>query len=166
MSDPNINDDVWSGIFAMSYNNYSSLYHVSVTVPSVAVKKPADYASLDMYIQTDIPTGMIKYIGCTADIWPNGLILQVKSGLGNNALVTCRTVHREKSMSLDQRTMDCTLVTNGDNYFSETINGEGVFVSDKLNLHMPPAVQFVPANAGHGHIWHSVRQVLPLLQRL
>lgn len=51
--------------------------------------------------------------------------------------MTSRTVHWEKSVSLDQRTMDCTLVTNGDNYFSATINGERVFVSDKLNLHMP-----------------------------
>lgn len=78
MSDPNINDDVWSCIFAMPYNHCSSLYHVSVTVPSVAVKKPADHANLDMHIQTDIPTGMINYIGCTVDIRPNELILRVE----------------------------------------------------------------------------------------
>lgn len=137
VSDPNITDDVWSGIFAMSPNDYSSLYHVSITVPSIAVKKPADYANIGMYVQTDVTTGRINYVGCTLDIRPDKLILRVESGLGNDALVTSRTVHWEKSVSLDQRTMDCTLVTNGDNYFSATINGERVFTSDKLNLHMP-----------------------------
>lgn len=81
MSDPNINDDVWSGIFAMSSNDYSSLYHISVTVSSIAVKKPADYANLGMYIQTDITTGMINYIGRTVDIRPKELILRSSRGL-------------------------------------------------------------------------------------
>ncbi|MEO9295321.1 MAG: hypothetical protein ABI347_06955 [Nitrososphaera sp.] len=137
VSDPNPGDSVWSGIFAMSPNDYSSLYHVSITVPSAAVIDPADYANLGMYVQTDVTTGRINYVGCTIDIRPDKLILRVESGLGNDALVTSRTVHWEKAVSLDQKTMDCTLVTNGNNYFSATINGERVFVSDKLDLQMP-----------------------------
>lgn len=137
VSDPNIKDDVWSGIFAMTPNDYSSLYHVVINVPSDPVKKPADYANLGMYVQTDVTTGRINYVGCTVDMRPDKLILRVESGLGNDAMVTSRTVHWEKEVSVDQKTMDCTLVTNGDNYLSAVINGERVFASDKLNLHMP-----------------------------
>lgn len=138
VSDPRPDDDVWSGIFVMSPNDYSSLYHVKVTVPSQDVKQqPPQYENLGMYVQTDVTTGRINYVGCIIDILPDKLVLAVESGLGNDALVTSRTVLWQKDVSLDQTTMDCTLVTNGDNYFAAIVNGERVFESHNLNLQMP-----------------------------
>ncbi|WP_337863248.1 hypothetical protein [Nitrososphaera sp.] len=139
VSDPDPDDPVWSGIFAMSPNDYSSLYHVRMDVPGrlPVSSDPADYMNVGMYVQTDTSTGRINYVGCTIDIRPDSLILRVESGLGNDMLVTSRTVHWEKRVGLDERTVDCTLVTNGDNRLLAIINGDRVFESNRLDLQMP-----------------------------
>jgi hypothetical protein len=139
VSDPNPADDVWSGMFAMTPNDHASLHHVIITVPPVPeiTQRPSNYMNLGMYVQTDTITDRINYVACTVDIRPDSLILRAESGLGNGTVVTSRTVHWEKAVKLDQRVMECTLVTNGDNYFRAIVNGENVFESEALDLQMP-----------------------------
>lgn len=138
VNDPNPDDAIWSGIFAMSPNDYSSLYHVTIELPPLPVSyDPADYANLGMYVQTDTATGRINYIACIIDMRPDRLIYRVESGLGNDDSVTSRKVHWEKEMDLDQQEMDCTLITNGDKHMTAIINGERVFESFGLDLQMP-----------------------------
>ena len=138
VSDPNTFDGTWSGIFAMSPNDYSSVYHVKIHLPAQPVSNdPADYASLGMYVQTDTSTGRINYIACIIDMRPDRLIFRAESGLGDADSVTSRNIHWEREMSIDEEEMDCTLVTNGDNHMAVIINGERVFESYDLNLQMP-----------------------------
>jgi hypothetical protein len=138
VSDPDPLDGVWSGFFVMTPNDYSSLYHVKIYLPPLPVSHdPANYANLGMYVQTDTATGRINYVACTIDMRPDVLIYRVESGLGNDTFVTNRTIHWEKEISLEREFMDCTLVTNGDNYFLATIDNERVFESYDLNLQMP-----------------------------
>jgi hypothetical protein len=139
VSDPNPGDEVWSGMFAMTPNDHASLHHVTITVPPVPeiTQRPSNYMNLGMYVQTDTITDRINYVACTVDIRPDALILRAESGLGTGTVVTNRTVHWEKAVDLDQRVMDCTLVTNGDNYFRAIVNGEKVFESEALDLQMP-----------------------------
>ncbi|WP_415282875.1 hypothetical protein [Candidatus Nitrososphaera sp. FF02] len=138
VSDPDPGDGTWSGIFAMTPNDYSSVYHVTMQVPDLPVSEdPADYANIGMYIQTDTSTGRINYIACIVDIRPDKLFYRVESGLGNDDSVTSWTVHWEKEMSVLDRTMDCTLLTNGDNHMAAIINGERVFESYAMDLQMP-----------------------------
>lgn len=138
VSDPNSYDNIWSGIFAMSPNDYSSLYHVTIHVPPLPVSyDPADYANLGMYVQTDTTTGRINYVACIIDMRPDRLIFRAESGLGNGDSVTSWNILWEREMGLDQEQMDCTLITNGDNHMAVIINGERVFESDDLNLQMP-----------------------------
>lgn len=138
VGDPDPADETWSGIFAMTPNDYSSLYHVTMQVPAFPVSgDPADYANIGMYVQTDTATGKINYIACIVDIRPDRLFYRVESGLGNDVSVTSWTIHWEKEVSADQREMDCTLYTNGDNHMAAIINGERVFESYALDLQMP-----------------------------
>lgn len=138
VSDPDTGDDTWSGIFAMTPNDYSSVYHVTMQVPELPVSEdPDDYASIGMYVQTDTVTGRINYIACIVDIRPDKLYYRVESGLGNADSVTSWTVHWQKEVSVDEGTMDCTLLTNGDNHMAAVINGERVFESHGLDLQMP-----------------------------
>lgn len=139
VSDPDPSDRVWSGMFAMTPHDYSSLYHVEIAAPRVPeiAADPGNYMNLGMYVQTDTATDRINYVACTMDIRPDHLVLRAESGLGNGTVVTSRTVHWEKAVGLDYDTMDCTLVTNGDNYFRAIIGGQTVFESDKLDLQMP-----------------------------
>ncbi len=138
VADPDPGDGVWSGIFAMTPNDYSSLYHVTMQAPELPVSRdPADYANIGMYIQTDTVTGRINYIACIVDIRPDRLFYRVESGLGNDDSVTSWTVLWEKEVSMKEGTMDCTLLTNGDNHMVAIINGERVFESHGLDLQMP-----------------------------
>jgi hypothetical protein len=138
VADPDTADDTWSGIFAMTPNDYSSLYHVTMQAPELPVSNnPSDYANIGMYIQTDTVTGRINYIACIVDIRPDRLFYRVESGLGNDDSVTSWTVHWEKEVSVGEGMMDCTLFTNGDNHMGAIINGERVFESSSLDLQMP-----------------------------
>lgn len=139
VSDPHPDDSVWSGIFAMTPSDYSSLYHVRMAVPRVPeiADDPSNYMNVGMYVQTDTSTDRINYVACTVDIRPDRLVLRAESGLGNGTVVTSRTVHWEKSVGLDHDAVDCTLVTNGDNYFRAIVDGQTVFESDRLDLQMP-----------------------------
>jgi hypothetical protein len=138
VGDPDTTDDTWSGIFAMTPNDYSSVYHVTMQVPELPVSNdPDDYANIGMYVQTDTTTGRINYIACIVDIRPDKLFYRVESGLGNSDSVTSWTVHWEKEMSIDEGTMDCTLLTDGDSHMAAIINGERVFESHGLDLQMP-----------------------------
>lgn len=138
VSDPNPLDNTWSGIFVMSPNDYSSVYHVTIHLPPQPVSyDPADYANLGMYVQTDTSTGRINYVACIVDMRPDRLVFRAESGLGNADSVTSWNVLWEREVGLDQTEMDCTLITNGDNHMAVIINGERVFESHSLNLQMP-----------------------------
>lgn len=138
VADPDPGDGTWSGLFAMTPNDYSSVYHVTMQVPELpASRDPADHANIGMYIQTDTSTGRINYISCTVDIRPDRLIYRIESGLGNDDSVTSRTIHWEKEAGMDEGTMDCTLSTDGDNHMAAIINGERVFESYAMDLQMP-----------------------------
>jgi hypothetical protein len=126
--------DQWAGYFAMSRDDYASLFHAVITVPNKVL--PVWSFSAGLYVQTSITYGNINYVACTGEASPLGVNWRVQSGTGNNVEVT----HHQNLWSITSdktSTRDCTIITNGNNYLKVYLDGKMVYTSNKLNLQMP-----------------------------
>jgi hypothetical protein len=124
----------WAGYFAMSRDDYASLFHAVLTVPNKVL--PVWSFSTGLYVQTSITYGNINYVACTGEASPLGVIWRVQSGIGNNVEVT----HHQNLWNITgdkTSTRDCTIITNGNNYLKVYLDGKMVYTSNKLNLQMP-----------------------------
>lgn len=126
----------WAGYFAMTRDDYASLFHAVLTIPA---KLPGDMRfSTGLYVQTSIIYGNINYVGCVGESGPLGYDWNVQSGTGNTIDVT-----QENDLATTKPTMngtltkDCTIITNGANYLKVYLDHKLVYSSDKLNLQMP-----------------------------
>ena len=126
----------WAGIFAMSDDDYATLYHAVISIPDESLATGRNL-NVGMYIQTDVLYGVINYVGCVANSTPRGPVWVVESGLGNSTQVTQRDRLWVDSSRNQSSTRDCTIVTNGDNLFMTYLDGELVYSNDKLDLKMP-----------------------------
>jgi hypothetical protein len=126
----------WAGYFAMTRDDYASLFHAVLTIPA---KLPEDMRfSTGLYVQTSIIYGNINYVACTGESGPLGYDWNVQSGTGNTIDVTQEHDLVTSNTTLNEPlTKDCTIITNGDNYLKVYLDHRLVFSSDKLNLQMP-----------------------------
>lgn len=130
------NKGKWAGYFAMTRDDYASLFHAVLTIPA---KLPEDERfSTGLYVQTSIIYGNINYVGCIGESGPLGYDWSVQSGTGNTIEVTQEHDLVESNPTMNEPlTKDCTIITNGDNYLKVYLDHRLVFSSDKLNLQMP-----------------------------
>jgi hypothetical protein len=123
----------WAGYFAMSRDDYGSLFHTVLTVPNKVLQWGF---STGLYIQTSITYGKINYVACVGEASPLGIVWRVESGTGDNAEVTDhKTLWNVTRSSLTTR--DCTIITNGNNYLKVYLDDNMVYSSQTLNLQMP-----------------------------
>ena len=126
----------WDGIFAMSDDDYATLYHAVVSIPDDSLATKENF-NVGMYIQTDVLYGVINYVGCVVNSTPRGPVWVVESGLGNATQVTQRDRLWNDTSSNQSPTRDCTIVTNGDNLFRVYLDGKLVYSNEDLDLKMP-----------------------------
>jgi hypothetical protein len=126
----------WSGIFAMSDDDYATLYHAVISIPDSSLATRQNF-NVGMYIQTDVLYGVINYVGCVANSTPRGPVWVVESGLGNATQVTQRDRLWTDNSTNQSATRDCTIVTNGDNVFKTYLDGKLVYSNEELDLKMP-----------------------------
>lgn len=127
----------WAGYFAMTRDDYASLFHAVLTIPA---KLPGDMRfSTGLYVQTSIIYGNINYVGCVGESGPLGYDWNVQSGTGNTIDVTQENdlATSKPATNATSLTKDCTIITNGDNYLKVYLDHKLVFSSDQLNLQMP-----------------------------
>ena len=126
----------WAGYFAMTRDDYASLFHAVLTLPA---KLPEDMRfSTGLYVQTSIIYGNINYVACIGESGPLGYDWTVQSGTGNTIDVTQEHDLVTSNVTLNEPlTKDCTIVTNGDNDLKVYLDHKLVYSSDKLNLQMP-----------------------------
>lgn len=126
----------YAGYFAMTRDDYASLFHAVLTMPS---KYPEDMRfSAGLYVQTSIVFGNINYVGCIGESGPLGYDWTVQAGTGNTIQVT--QDHELYTSITDMKqplSKDCTIITNGNNYLKVYLDHKLVYSSDKLNLQMP-----------------------------
>jgi hypothetical protein len=135
----------WAGYFAMTRDDYASLFHAVMTIPAHSLAVAPSYTgpkderfSVGLYVQTSIIYGNINYVGCVGESGPDGRKWRVETGTGNTTQVT-----QEHDLPVtvlgksEPLTRDCTIITNGDNYLRVYLDNRLVFASDKLNLQMP-----------------------------
>ena len=127
----------WSGYFAMSRDDYASLYHSNIELPRREnLGGILSRFSAGLYIQTSIIYGQINYVACVGEIGPAGVEWRVESGLGNDVVVTQHNdLWRDTNSSVWKR--DCTIITNGANYLKVYLDNKLVYSNNKLNLQMP-----------------------------
>ena len=138
----------WAGYFAMTRDDYASLFHAVLTLPVKSLKylpiKSYNYDnekfSVGLYVQTSIIYGNINFVGCVAEAGPSGYDWLVESGTGNTMQVT-KTEHLwQESSGINGNqslTRGCTIITNGNNYLKVYLDNRLAFSSDNLNLQMP-----------------------------
>lgn len=127
----------WAGYFAMSRDDYASLYHSAIELPRIE-KLPGNFSrfSAGLYIQTSIIYGEINYVACVGEIGPLGVEWRIESGLGNDVAVTQhQDLWRDAGSPVWNR--DCTIITNGDNYLKVYLDNKLVYSNNKLQLQMP-----------------------------
>lgn len=127
----------WSGYFAMSRDDYASLYHSDIELPRREnLSGNLNRFSAGLYIQTSIIYGQINYVACVGEIGPAGVEWRVESGLGNDVVVTQHhDLWRDMNGPVWER--DCTIITNGANYLKVYLDNKLVYSNNKLNLQMP-----------------------------
>ncbi len=129
--------DTWAGLFAMTRDDYAMLFHVKITNNNTSIENDGRL-SVGMYIQESIIYGNIDYVACVSDSDKDGIKWTIESGLGNKEIVTERHVLWESERSTNNPiTMDCTIITNGDNLLKVYLDGVLKYSNDKLDLKMP-----------------------------
>ncbi|MGI0094713.1 MAG: fibronectin type III domain-containing protein [Nitrosotalea sp.] len=126
----------WAGVYAVSRNTPSVLYHSVVTTPVQTIPENNVYYNNGMYVQTN-GSNNVNYVTCTSNISSFGTVWAVFWATGNPFGATNFTRLWYDPSPNKPLTRDCTIITNGNNYLKVYIDGVKVVDSNSMNLQMP-----------------------------
>jgi hypothetical protein len=125
----------WAGFFAMSNDDYSTVYHTVINMPYRTINEGS--FSAGMYIQTSVIYPHINYVACVAEVSEDGIKWSVESGTGNASDVNDRhLLWSDDDPSLPMK-RDCTIVTDGESKLKVYYDERLVYSGSNLNLQMP-----------------------------
>ena len=126
----------WAGIYAVSRNTPSMLYHSVITTPVQTIPENNVYYNNGMYVQTN-GSRNVNYVTCTSNIDSFGTVWAVFWATGNPYGATNFTRLWYDPSPNQPLTRDCTIITNGNNYLKVYMDGVKVVDSNNMNLQMP-----------------------------
>src|SRR5205085_9774789 len=103
----------WAGLYAVTQNTPSTLYHAVLSLESSSVSG-GSYDS-GLYVQT--ANGLVNYVTCVGVLTSSGPVWEVVRTTGNNIQATSFETLWMDSSSVQPLTRDCTIITNGSNYY-------------------------------------------------
>ncbi|MDG6906489.1 MAG: hypothetical protein JRN20_11960 [Nitrososphaerota archaeon] len=123
----------WAGYFAESPLTQAELFHAIITLPNATT--PSDWANSGLYVQSSAAN--IDGVACGGNVGPDGYLWNAEYGLGNAYYVTkFVSVYSHLPYPDSPQTLDCTLVTNGQNMLKVFFNNQLVYSSNTLKLQM------------------------------
>jgi hypothetical protein len=128
----------WAGYYAVSGNTSATLFHAVVTLPYASV--PDNELNTGIYVQT-WDKRFIDYIGCLADVVPQGYFWIVVQSYGAVIGSQVITTLYQSPLNTGPLTQDCTIITNGNNFLKVYLGGNVVVNRNNMTLNMPPPQQ-------------------------
>ena len=123
----------WAGLYAVTPNTPSTLYHAVLTLDSGSLA--SDAFNTGLYVQT--ANGLINYVTCVGVLTSSGPIWEVVRTTGDNVHATSFETLWIDTSGGQPLSRDCTIITNGSNFLQVYLDGSSVYSSSSLNLQMP-----------------------------
>jgi len=132
-----LSSGVYTGFYAISSPSDAELFHARIT--SVYSSIPGGFLQIGLYVRA--ATGNTNYIACASVSSSAGTRWEVLHGTGNPVEATNFDYLWIDNATGQPRSVDCTIVTNGNNYLAVYLDGVLVYQSGGLVLGVQKPVE-------------------------